>query len=56
MPRYELQFTLSGRIEVDARDEAHAQDIFDGLTFEDLAMDCTSVETTNIEKVDDYGE
>lgn len=53
MPRYGIDFIMKGRIEIDAKNEEHAIDIFDSFSDSLLARNA-EVEIDEIEVVEDY--
>ena len=56
MPRYRVAFLLRGSVEIDARDEEMAQDIFNAKTAEDLSSNVEYIDVDALEQEEDYKE
>jgi hypothetical protein len=54
MPRYAIDFTLKGRIEIDAKSEEHAHDIVNEYDWDLLVHDVDRLDVEGIEEVPDY--
>jgi hypothetical protein len=54
MPRFAFDYTLKGRIEIDARDLESAHEKFNDKDASDLADEVEDIEITDTEKVEDY--